>query len=140
MGPGEKVVIDTNVFISAFGWGGKPLKIIELLEKGAIRNCISKEIIEELALALSYPRLNFSYKIQSEILEFVLAYSDFCEPKERVDITSDPDDNKFLECAVFADARYIITGDKGLLSLGQFRNLKIITPEDFLGEFAEKTP
>jgi putative PIN family toxin of toxin-antitoxin system len=56
---GKKVVIDTNVFISAFGWGGKPLRIIELLEKGEIRNCISEEILIELCSALAYPKINF---------------------------------------------------------------------------------
>lgn len=45
MGKGEKVVIDTNVFVSAFGWGGTLLKVIELLEKGEITNCVSEEIL-----------------------------------------------------------------------------------------------
>ncbi|MEW6162873.1 MAG: putative toxin-antitoxin system toxin component, PIN family [Nitrospirota bacterium] len=132
MGKGEKVVIDTNIFISAFGWGGKPLKVIELLETGVIKNCISEEILGELCTALSYPKLGFPQKLQSDTLEFVLAYSDIYEIKEHLNITPDPRDNKFIECALSAKAKFIITGDKGLLSIKQFRGIKTITPEEFL--------
>jgi putative PIN family toxin of toxin-antitoxin system len=132
VGKGKKVVIDINVFISAFGWGGKPLKIIELLEKGKINNCISEEIVEELCGALSYPKLGFPPKLQSDILEFVLAYSNIYEPKEHLNITSDPKDNKLVECAVEAKAKFIVTGDKRLLAIGKFRDIKIVTPENLL--------
>lgn len=132
MGKDEKVVIDTNIFISAFGWGGRPLKIIELLENGEIRNCVSEETFNELFEALTYPKLGFPIKLQTEILELVLAYSDFYSPKENLELTPDPEDNKFIECALSANASFIITGDKGLLSIKQFRNIKIVTPDDFL--------
>jgi putative PIN family toxin of toxin-antitoxin system len=129
---GKKVVIDVNVFISAFGWGGKPLRVIELLEKGEIRNCISEEILIELCGALAYPKINFPQKLQSDILEFVLAHSDIYEIKEHFNITPDPKDNKFTECAFSAKAKFILTGDKSLLWIKQFRGIKIITPEGFL--------
>jgi hypothetical protein len=132
VGESEKVVVDTNIFISAFGWGGRPLEVIELLEKEDIRNCISEEILNELFVTLSYPKLNFPIKLQTEILEFVLACSDFYTPKENIKLAPDPKDNKFIECALEAHARIIITGDKGLLSLGHFKGIKIITPEEFL--------
>jgi putative PIN family toxin of toxin-antitoxin system len=132
MGTGQKVVIDTNVFISAFGWGGKPLEVVELLEKGEIRNGVSEETLNELIIAISYPKLAFSRKTQSAILEFVLAYSDMYEPQERFAVASDPEDNKIIECAAASNAKVIITGDKGLLSLNHYREINILTPEDFL--------
>ncbi|MBM4136165.1 MAG: putative toxin-antitoxin system toxin component, PIN family [Nitrospira sp.] len=132
MGKSEKVIIDTNIFISAFGWGGRPLEVVELLEKEEIRNCISEEIFNELFVTLSYPKLSFPIKLQTEILEFVLAHSDFYTPKENLKLTLDPKDNKFIECALTANAKFIITGDKSFLSLKQFRGIKITTPEDFL--------
>lgn len=132
MGKGEKVVVDTNIFISAFGWGGRPLEVIELLEKEEIRNCISEEIFNELFTALSYPKLAFPIKLQTEILEFVLARSDFYTPKENIKLAPDPKDNKFIECALEAHAKFIITGDKSFLSLKQVKSIRIVTPEDFL--------
>ncbi len=134
MGKAEKVVVDTNIFISAFGWGGNPLKIIELLERGVLRNCASEDIVKELFIAVSYPKIGFPQIVQTEILEFVLAYSDIYETKERISISPDPKDNKFIECALAADAGFIITGDKKLLSLNKYKGVRIITPEDFLKE------
>lgn len=134
MGKGEKVVIDTNIFISAFGWGGNPLHIIELLEQERLINCSSEEILVELSSALSYPKLDFPRKLQTEILEFVLAHSNVYEIEKHLNITTDLKDNKFLECALSADARVIITGDKRFLSLKQFKGVKITTAEDFLKE------
>ena len=132
MGKNEKVIIDTNIFISAFGWGGRPLEVVELLEKEEIRNCISEGIFNELFVTLSYQKLSFPIKLQTEILEFVLAYSDFYTPKQKLKLTPDPKDNKFIECALTANAKFIITGDKSFLSLKQFKGIKITTPEDFL--------
>ncbi|MBM4141796.1 MAG: putative toxin-antitoxin system toxin component, PIN family [Nitrospira sp.] len=134
MGKAEKVVIDTNVFISAFGWGGNPLRIIELLERGVLRNCTSEDIARELFIAVSYPKLGFSQVLQTEILEFVLAYSDIHEINKLVEIVSDPEDNKFIECALASGAEFIITGDKSLLSMKRYKNIRIVTPEEFLRE------
>lgn len=132
MGKGEKVVVDTNIFISAFGWGGRPLEIVELLEEAEIRNCVSEAIIEELSSSVSYPKLDFPVKLQTEIIEFVLAHSDFYTTREYIKIAPDPKDNKFIECALSAYARFIITGDKGLLSVQQFRGIRVVTSEVFL--------
>ena len=103
-----------------------------MLERGVLRNCTSEDIVRELFAAVSYPKLGFPQVIQTEILEFVLAYSDIYEIKEHVRISPDPKDNKFIECALATDAKFIITGDKGLLSVKQHRGIKILTPEDFL--------
>lgn len=68
----------------------------------------------------------------TEILEFVLAYSDFYTPEENIKLAPDPKDNKFIECALEAHAKFIITGDKSFLSLKQVKSIRIVTPEDFL--------
>jgi putative PIN family toxin of toxin-antitoxin system len=132
VGKVKKVVIDTNVFISAFGWGGTPLRIVKMLEKEVIRNCVSESILTELHHAIAYRKIAFPVKLQTSIMEYVLAYSDVYNPKKRLDITPDPDDNKFVECALSADARFVITGDKGLLDLRKFQGVRLITPTEFL--------
>jgi uncharacterized protein len=132
MGKIQKVVVDTNVLISAFGWGGKPLQIMGLLERGVLRNCVSEHTLKELIAALAYPKLAFSHATQTNILEFILAYSDLYDPIERISAAPDPDDNKFLECASAAHARLIITGDKRFLSLKRHGGIRVLSPEDFL--------
>lgn len=98
MGKIQKVVVNINVIISAFGWGGKPFVVIKLLEQHKIRNCISGHTRKELSAELAYSKHAFSHATQTNILEFVLAYSDRYEPTERISAAPDPDDNKFIVC------------------------------------------
>ncbi len=132
MGKSKKVVIDTNIFISAFGWGGKPFKIIELLESSGIVNCISEDITLEVSRALAYPKLDFQQKLQSDILEFIIAHSRFFVSKKTLNVAPDPNDNILIECALSAKARFIITGDKKLLAMKKYRDIKFVSPENFL--------
>ena len=127
MGEEKKVVIDTNIFISGFGWDAKPEDVLKLLKQRRIVNYISIEIIEELKRVVSYPKLKFSDLLQNRILEFVFFYSEIVAPTEHIShITKDPDDNKFLECAIAARAEFIISGDSHLISIAEYRAVKIV--------------
>lgn len=133
MGTITKVVIDTNVFISAFGWDGKPEAVLRLMEQRKVVNFITNDIYTELQRVVAYPKLKFSPTLQVNILEFVFSWSRFVKPKEAVSvIEDDPDDDKFLACAISANASAIISGDPHLLSLGSYRNIPIMTPAQFL--------
>ncbi len=130
-----KVVIDTNVFISSFlNQKGNPKKIIDLWKKEEIIICINKEILQEYMEVLARLGLSsepefeelvnlFKKKVNMLFFPNTLSLDGICD---------DPDDNKFLECASAADAAYIISGDKHLLKLIQFREIKILNPKDFL--------
>jgi len=133
VGTVTKVVIDTNVFISAFGWDGKPEAVLSLMEQRKVVNCITNDIYSELQRVVAYPKLKFSPTLQVNILEFVFSWSLFVNPKETVAvIAADPDDDKFLTCAVAANATAIISGDPHLLALGSYRSISIMTPAQFL--------
>ncbi len=139
MGKSKKVVIDTNVFISGFGWDGKPEEILALLKERHIINYISTEIFDELRRVVSYPKLKFKESLQIKILEFAFFYSEFVEPKENISfITDDPEDNKFLECAIGADTKFIISGDPHLLNLQRFRNIEVVDVNEFLHKFLRR--
>ena len=64
MVPVTKVVIDTNIFISGFGWNGKPEEILKLIKDRQIVNYSSAEIIEEIMRVVSYPKLRFPEPLQ----------------------------------------------------------------------------
>ena len=133
MGTVSKIVIDTNVFISAFGWDGKPEAVLKLMEQRKVVNCITNDIYSELQRVVAYPKLKFSPTLQVNILEFVFSWSRFVHPKETVAvIAEDPDDDKFLSCAVTANAMAIISGDPHLLALSSYRYIPIMTPAQFL--------
>jgi len=139
MVPVTKVVIDTNIFISGFGWNGKPEEILKLIKDRQIVNYSSAEIIEEIMRVVSYPKLKFPEPLQIKILEFVLFYSEFVEPQKRIFIiTEDPHDNKFLECAIEAKVDYIISGDPHLSDMKKVKTVKIVTASEFLDIISKK--
>jgi len=139
MGPVTKVVIDTNIFVSGFGWNGKPEEVLKLIKDRQIVNYSSAEIFEEIRRVVSYPKLRFSEPLQIAILEFVLFYSEFVAPQKRFfTVTEDPDDNKFLECAIEAKVDYIISGDPHLLDMKKSKTVKIVTPREFLDIISKK--
>lgn len=133
MGKKTKVVIDTNVMISAFGWHGKPEDIIKLATTDRIKNFISLEMLAELRKVVAYPKLNFSETLQAEVIETVFSASSIVSVNESINvIVDDPPDNRVLECALSANVDFIISGDKHLLNLKAFQGIEILSPEDFL--------
>ena len=127
-----KTVIDTNIYISAIFWGGKPREIVELGRNGYIWIFSSAEIEDEIDKKL---RLKFNLDA-NETAHILLDYSTFTIPvkitKRIKAINDDPDDDKFIECAVSCCADYIVSGDKHLLKLKEYEGIKIINAADFL--------
>ena len=133
MGARSKVVLDTNVFISAFGWRGIPWSIVDLVRHGTIINHTSADMLEELRRVVAYPKLKFSTQLQGDSIEFVLANSTPVIPAPVTGINiADPDDIMVISCAVAADACCIISGDPHLLDLGSYKNIAILNPATFI--------
>ena len=129
-----KVVVDTNVFVSALLFGGKPGKLIPLWQRGTIRPLASKEIIDEYLRVLTYPK----FKLTEEDVNFLLYHETLpyfevidVHPGPRI-IRKDPEDDKFIRCALAGKAKWIISGDQHLLALKSYQKIKIVTPSDFL--------
>lgn len=132
-----KVVIDTNVFVSAILFGGELDKLINLWKRKKIVLLLSKEILEEYIKVLSYKKFELSDKIIKRIIyEELLPYTKNIKVKKRINIIEeDPSDNIFLECALEGRANYIISGDKHLLQLKQYKSIKIISFREFIKLF-----
>lgn len=128
-----KIVIDTNVLISAIVFGGKPRHILELIIEGKIRLVISESILEEVKAVLGGKKFQYPPKILHTIIAEIGNISEFVEPKIKINtITKDPDDNKILECAFEARADFIVSGDNHLLEIGAFKGIEIMSPSDFI--------
>lgn len=131
-----KVVVDTNVFVSSF-FGGNPRTIIDLWKTGEIHLCLSKEIVDEYIEVLQRLGLQNEKELE-ELLElfargFHLAFTAQTPTLHVID--KDPDDNKFIECAVALKAAAIISGDKAVLEIKNYMGIKILTPKNFLDQF-----
>jgi hypothetical protein len=135
----KKVVADTNVLVSATFWNGDSNRIIEKAELKEIELIISKEIVEEFSGVLGYKEIQDKIKNKNlemrRTVEKIISISTIVEPQERFQIIKeDPDDDKFLDCAVAGKADVIISWNKHLLNLKEFKGIKIVRPDEFLRE------
>jgi len=131
-----RVVLDSNVFISAFLFGGKPALILNWVENGLVRLCYSDSICEEVKEVLTE-------KFHWPPATIDLACTPYwtsglrVDPKRNIQACSDRDDNRVLECAVEAQSEYIVTGDKHLLRMSPFERISILTPDQFLRKYMD---
>ena len=128
-----KVVLDTNVLISAIMFGGKSRDILEMGISGKIRIATSQDILKELAEVLVDKKFRSSVLFVQQTIHELSEISELVIMTGKINfIKEDPDDNRILECAVSSKADYIVSGDKHLLSLKNFKKIKIYSPSDFL--------
>ena len=128
-----RVVLDTNVILSAILFGGKPRQIIEAALAGTIRIYASEPIISELKSVLGRPKFGLDPQmIESIVMEFS-SLVEWVQPRTQVDvIKEDPSDNQVLDCALEAAAEYVISGDDHLLQLERCGEILILNPDSFL--------
>lgn len=130
-----RVVLDTNVIISALlKEGGAPALILSLVFDGHIQLCMTEEIFAEYTGVLS--RGKFQSLDQASVRKALLAIkrkSFWVSPKTRINVIKiDPEDNKFLECALLAKAHYLITGNRKHFTMAHYDKTRIMSPGDFL--------
>ena len=129
----KKIVIDTNVIISALGWEGKPREIFRGVLNGEFELIISKKQIEELKRVMDYPKFLFTEDQKFRLLEILIGIAKIVETSDKLKIIKeDPDDDIILESAVDNGVEFIISGDEHLLKLKEYMDVKIITPARFL--------
>ena len=133
--PVQRVVLDTNVYISAILFGGTPEKIRKLSKERKIELLISEAIIAEVAEVLR-KKFNWESWQISQIINDIRETATLVIPYQTLSVVKkDEDDNRILECGVEGKAQYIISGDKRhLLSLKQYQGIKILSPANFLKE------
>jgi len=136
-----RVVIDTNVMISSF-FGGNPRKIIDLWKTGQVVLCLSGDIIDEYIAVLKRLGLQDARELEELLGLFARGFHVlFAAITPKLDIVrKDPDDNKFIECAVALKARVVISGDKALMEMRDYMGIKILNPKSFLDYFAHLPP
>ncbi len=129
----EKVVLDTNIIISAaISLDGKPARIFELFLNGDLVNYSSKEIIEEVTEVISRPFFGISEEYRDFIISNLKDKSIIIKPSFNEEIiTEDVSDNKFINCALSAKA-CIISGDRHLLKLRIYKGVRVFSATEFL--------
>ena|SRR3989338_5468644 len=127
-----RFVLDTNVFISGIFWSGNYCsQLIYKWKNKEIEIISSLEIVGELIETLKSFKIQMPEDMIEEWKNLILKNSVLIAPSTKIDIIKeDPDDNKFLETAVDGKADFIISQDKHLLNLKEYRGVKILRPEE----------
>ena len=136
-----KVVLDTNVLVSALFFKGGLSKLLFPLKQKKFILLFSEETLNEFTKVLHYPKFSLTEEEIEYLLQFeILPYSKIVEVTFKFDkeICPNKDDQKFLELAVSAKANYIITGDKDSLNLKEINKIKILSPKGFLSLLKKK--
>ena len=131
-----KIVLDTNVFVSGIFFTGPPYQILAAWRDGKLQLAISEDILEEyqrvgLMLAEQFPAIDLR-----PILDLVIANAGIF-PVQRLPeaVCDDPDDDKFLTCALACKSKVIVSGDKHLLRVSGFQGIQIIKPREFVDTY-----
>ncbi len=131
-----RVVLDTNTLISALLFSGTASRLVPLWQSRRIAVLVSKEILQEYLRVLAYPKFQLGdHEIRALVEEELLPFAETIRVRRRLAVVRrDPEDDKFLECAVAGRAKHLVTGDRDLRELGSFRGITILT----VGEFLER--
>jgi len=134
-----RVVLDTNVFVSGVFFSGPPYRILEAWRDGKLHLIVSQEILEEYqrvgkALAKQFPGVNLQPIVDlvttnAEIFPSQVLPESVCE---------DPEDDKFIACALAGRCKVIISGDRHLLKASGFGEIRVMSPRQFVDEYLSK--
>lgn len=131
-----RVALDTNVLISAFLFpGGVPEAAYRLAIEGRVKLVTSPALLGEFGRILT-EKFGWVGERAEEAVRQIARIGRVVEPSEQVhEIEADPADNRVLEAALKGEAEIIVSGDRHLLRLVRWRDVRVLKPADFLDEF-----
>ena len=131
-----KIVLDTNVFISGIFFSGPPSQILQSWRQSKTKIVLTEQILAEYQrigaeLSAKYPSVNIE-----PIIELFTIFGEFVETRGISEtICEDPDDNKFIECAIASQSKLIVSGDKHLLNISGYKEIEVLKPRKFVDNY-----
>jgi putative PIN family toxin of toxin-antitoxin system len=131
-----RVILDTNVFVSGVFFAGPPYRILEAWRDGKLKLIVSQEILEEYqrvgeTLAEQFPGINLQ-----PIIDLVATNAEIFPNQVLLEsVCEDPDDDKFIACAIASRSKMIVSGDRHLLKVSGFGGIKVMRPRQFIDEY-----
>ena len=128
-----KIVLDTNVFVSGIFWSGPPYKILDAWQSGKVTIISSAEILDEYIRVAELLAKKYSGVNVKPFIDLVTIHGDLYEPvKLSESVSCDPDDDKFIACALSAKCKTIVSGDSDLLDISGYSGIKVFKPAEFV--------
>lgn len=133
-----RVVLDTNVLVSAIVYGGKPRRVLQAAISGAVDLSVLDAIIKELQDVLQRPQFGLSVQFVHNTIAELTSIAEWVVPtKHHQLVDDDPSDNLMLDCAVASEADYLVSGDEHLLRLKKCGRVKIVNSQQFVEVLAQ---
>ena len=131
-----RIVLDTNVFISGIFFSGPPSQILNAWKNTKIQIVLSQEILKEYQRVAVSLADKFTTIDILPIIELVIIHGQFIDTKGfEVSVCDDPDDNKFIECAIASNNKIIVNGNKHLLKVSGFQGITVLKPREFVDSY-----
>jgi len=128
-----KIVLDANIFVSAFFWGGNPRQVLKRAISQLDELFITREILEEIGNVLGRPKFHAGAEHIAHYLQSIEHIGRMVAVTGTIkDGSRDTTDNKYLECGIAGNVDYIISGDIHLLELKTYGKIRIITAKEYL--------
>ena len=133
-----RIILDTNVVISGIFFAGPPSQILKAWREGKLHLLISEEILAEYRRVGETLALQFSSIDLLPILDVLRANAEVISVRSLSEpVCDDPDDDKFLACALAGKCKLIVSGDKHLLKISGFRSIKVLKPREFVNRYLD---
>jgi len=130
-----KVVLDTNVLISGIYFGGIPGKILQAWGTRRFQLLVSTEILQEYLNVAERLADRYAGVEYESILGLIIQNAELVQPSDLPEpVSTDPDDDKFLACALAGDSTIIVSGDSDLINVSGYCGIKVLTPKAFVSE------
>lgn len=131
-----RIVLDTNVFVSGIFFSGPPSQILKAWGSQSFQIVLSQQILDEYQrvaedLSSKFPTIDIL-----PIIELVTIHGQFINTQGfGISVCEDPDDDKFIECAVASKCKTIVSGDKHLLKLTGYQGITVLNPRNFVDKY-----
>lgn len=125
------IVIDTNVVISGTFFGGAPRRVLEAVVEKTVSAFATSEIVDEYSEIVDEMIRRKQGHLSPAVLAPFIQNLRMIESVSDIQVSRDPDDDKFIECAVDAKALFVVSGDKDLLVLERYEDVEIISAAEF---------
>ncbi len=134
-----KIVLDTNVLISGIYFSGPPGTILQAWRSGKFQLAVSIEILEEYLNVAERLASRYAGVEYEGILGLIVQNAELLQASNLPEpVCEDPDDDKFLACALASNTRIIVSGDSDLLKVSGYADIQVLTPKRFISEFLDQ--
>jgi putative PIN family toxin of toxin-antitoxin system len=134
-----KIVLDTNVLISGIYFSVPPSRILSAWRSRKLQLCVSLEILEEYLNVAERLASRYAGVEYEAILGLIVQNAHLVEAAALPEpVSEDPDDDKFLACALANNTRIIVSGDSDLLKVSGYADIRVLTPKEFISKHLDQ--